>query len=73
MPQPTKDFIRTLAEANGLTIPEERLELVLRQYESFLRSLKELNTLQLPVEAEPTFVFGHHATPPPNIGRPREE
>jgi hypothetical protein len=72
MPQPTKDFIRALAEANGLTIPDERLDLVLRQYESLLRSLTELNKLQLPLEAEPAFVFGLHSTPAPNVGRPRE-
>jgi hypothetical protein len=70
--QPTRDFIRALAEANGLTIPDERLELVLRQYESLLRSLTELNKLQLPLEAEPAFVFGHHSTAAPSVGRPRE-
>lgn len=73
MPQPTKEFIRALAEANGLTIPEERLELVLRQYENLLRSVNELNSLQLALEAEPAFVFGHHSTPPPSTGRSREE
>ena len=57
MPQPTKELIRALAEANGLAIPEERLELVLRQYESFLRSLDQINTLPLPLEAEPAIVF----------------
>jgi hypothetical protein len=56
--QATREFVRALAEANGLTLPEERLDLVLRQYENFLRSLNELNTLPLPVEAEPAFVFG---------------
>ena len=58
MAQATREFIRALAEANGLTIPEERLDLVLRQYENFLRSLNELNSLPLPLEAEPAFVFG---------------
>jgi hypothetical protein len=71
--QPTKEFIRALAEASGLTIPEERLELVLRQYENLLRSVNELSTLQLPLEAEPAFVFGLHSTPPPSTPRPREE
>jgi Asp-tRNA(Asn)/Glu-tRNA(Gln) amidotransferase C subunit len=62
VPQPTKELIRTLAEANGLAIPEERLELVLRQYESFLRSLDQINTLPLPLEAEPAIIFGHPST-----------
>ena len=53
----TKEFIRTLAAANGLTIPEERLELVLRQYESFMRTLEEINLLPLPREAEPAIVY----------------
>ena len=73
MAQSTTDFIRTLAQANGLTIPEERLELVLQQYESFLRSLNELNTLELPLEAEPAFVFGHHLTVATDAARDRED
>jgi hypothetical protein len=57
VPQPTKELVRALAEANGLTIPEERVELVLRQYENLLRNLEAINSLPLPVEAEPAFVF----------------
>jgi hypothetical protein len=53
----TKDFIRALAAANGLTIPEERLDLVLREYESFQRTTAELNTLPLAREAEPAVIF----------------
>jgi hypothetical protein len=61
--QPTKELVRALAAANGLNIPEERLELVLRQYESFLRSLEEINSLPLAVEAEPAFVFSLPSQP----------
>jgi hypothetical protein len=53
----TKEFIRTLAAANGLTIPEERLEVVQRQYESYLRALDELQQLELPREMEPSIVY----------------
>jgi len=60
----TKEFIRTLAAANGLTIPEERLELVLRQYESFMRTLGEINSLPLPREAEPAIVYSLPQQPP---------
>ena len=49
MPQPTKELVRALAEANGLTIPEERVELVLRQYENLLRNLEAINSLPLTV------------------------
>lgn len=55
MQELTNESIRTLAAANGLTIPEQRLDLVRRQYEGFLRTLAELNTLPLPREAEPAF------------------
>ena len=53
----TKDFIRTLAAANGLTIPEERLEVVQRQYESYLRTLLEIQQLELEREMEPSILY----------------
>ena len=53
----TKEFIQKLARANGLEIPEERLEVVLRQYQSFLRTLERLESLPLPREADPATVF----------------
>jgi hypothetical protein len=52
-----RDTIRTLAQANGLTIPEERLDLVLRQYQAFLRTLEKLESVPLPREAEPATLF----------------
>ena len=64
MQQSTKDFIRTLAAANGIQIPEERLEPVLRQYDSFMRTLEEINSLPLPIESEPAFVFTLPLRPP---------
>jgi hypothetical protein len=62
--QPTKDFVRTLAAANGIQIPEERLELVVRQYDSFMRTLEQINSLPLPAESEPAFVFALPFRPP---------
>lgn len=53
----TKEFIRSLAAANGLTIPEERLDVVQRQYESFLRALEEIQQLELPRETEPSILY----------------
>jgi Asp-tRNA(Asn)/Glu-tRNA(Gln) amidotransferase C subunit len=53
----TREFIKTLAAANGLTIPEERLEVVQRQYESFLRTLAEIQQLELPRETEPSILY----------------
>ena len=53
----TKDFIRTLAAANGLTIPEERLDLVQRQYESYLRTLAGIEQLELPADTDPSILY----------------
>ena len=53
----TNDFIRTLAAVNGLTIPEERLDVVQRQYENFLRTLDEIQQLDLPRETEPSILY----------------
>ena len=53
----TRDFIRSLAAANGLTIPDERLDVVQRQYESFLRALEEIQQLELPRETEPSILY----------------
>ena len=49
----TPQLLKALATANGLTIPDERIPLVLREYESLLRALAELNQLPLPREVEP--------------------
>jgi Protein of unknown function (DUF4089) len=53
----TLDTIRTLASTNGLTIPEERLPLVLRQYQAFLSTLERLDALDFPIEIEPATTF----------------
>lgn len=49
----TGQFIRTLAAANGIMLPEERVELVRRQYERLMESVTLIDTLQIPTEAEP--------------------
>lgn len=67
----TTEFIRTLAAANGLEIPEDRLELVRRQYERFRRTLAEINALPLPRETEPaiTYALVPPSGPLPDGGR----
>lgn len=57
MQEVTKEFIRTLAAANGIAIPEARLALVRAQYQEFIRSLAEINTLPLPRETEPSITY----------------
>ena len=57
MPDVTREFIRTLAAANGFAIPEERLDLVRLQYQGFIRSLAEINALPLPRETEPSITY----------------
>jgi hypothetical protein len=63
-------MVRALAAANGLTIPEERLELVRRQYEGYLRTLEELDALEVPTETEPATVFTLPAQSAPPAIRP---
>jgi hypothetical protein len=53
----TRELIRALALINGLDLPEERLDVVLRQYQNYLRTLAGLDSLPLPREAEPAIVF----------------
>lgn len=56
MQEPTRELVRDLAAASGLTIPEERLDLVLRQYKEYLQTLRELASLELPRETEPAII-----------------
>ena len=53
----TKELLRTLALANGVNLPEERLDAVLRQYQNYLETLTRLDTLPLPREAEPEIIY----------------
>ncbi|HWP85224.1 MAG TPA: AtzG-like protein [Terriglobia bacterium] len=61
-----RDFIRNLAEANGLHIPEQRLDAVLRQYQSFLRSIERVDTVPLPRETEPALDYSLESIRPPS-------
>ena len=53
----TKETIKTLAQANGLPIPEERLERVLHQYQGFMRLIEQLDAYELKMDEEPQTVF----------------
>ncbi len=53
----TKETIQALAAANGLHLPENRLDRVLKQYQSFLRLTDRLNAYDLKMDAEPSTVF----------------
>jgi len=64
----TTQLVRTLAAANGIQIPEERLELVRAQYETFLKSLTEINSVTLARETEPAILFSLEPQAP---ARPR--
>ena len=63
----TTRLVRTLAAANGIEIPEERLEGVRAQYEAFLKSLVEINSVTLSRESEPAIAF---SLVPPSPVRP---
>jgi hypothetical protein len=58
----TGEFIKSLAAANGIDLPDERVELVRRQYESLMRSLTIINALPIPRETEPA--IGQSLAPP---------
>jgi hypothetical protein len=51
------EMIRALAEVNGIPIPEERLDLVLKQYQTYLELLSSLDAFMLSREAEPSVKF----------------
>ena len=53
MSQVSGAFITTLASANGIDLPEERVELVRREYENLMRSLAILDGLSIPGGTEP--------------------
>ena len=50
-------LIQTLAEANGISIPEDRLEVVRKQYQTYLDILHQLESFPLAQEAEPSLTF----------------
>ena len=52
-----RNYIQALAEANGLRIPDDRLDVVLRQYQNFLRTLEQIDSVPLPKETEPAITF----------------
>lgn len=52
-------YIQNLAEANGLKIPPERLAAVLRQYQSYLRTLEQMDAVALERETEPAITFSN--------------
>lgn len=53
----TKEVLQALAIANGLNLPDKRLDDVLRQYQAYLNLVSQLESLSLEREAEPAFVF----------------
>jgi hypothetical protein len=53
----TKQTIQSLAAANGLALPDGRLDRVLKQYQIYLRLVERLDAYPLPMESEPSTVF----------------
>ena len=71
-----RSTIKTLAEANGLSFPDDRLDQILRQYQGFLRTMAEIDTVEYPRETEPAITFSNtlpslrSATPGPPSNAP---
>ena len=57
MQEITREFIRALADANGIAIVEEQLEPVRKQYESFMRTMSEIDAVPLTPETDPATIF----------------
>ena len=51
--------IKALAEANGINFPDDRLDLILRQYQGFLRTLEEIDKATFARETEPAITFSN--------------
>ena len=49
----SKEMLKSLAAANGVELPDERLDAVLKQYKDYLNTLEKLDSLPLSREAEP--------------------
>ena len=67
-----KETIRTLALANGIHLPDTRLERVLKQYKNYLQLLARLDSFELKMDAEPATVF-RLAPDEPQPARPRQK
>ena len=57
-----RTFIKTLAQTNGLTIPEERLDIVLEQYQAFLENIERVDTVAVEKEVEPAIDYSLEST-----------
>jgi hypothetical protein len=53
----TKEMLKSLALANGVDIPEERLDAVLKQYQDYLKILAQFDSLPLARESEPEIIY----------------
>ena len=53
----SNEMIKLLALANGLNLPDSRLDSVRRQYESYLQQLERLDAFELDRGAEPATTF----------------
>jgi hypothetical protein len=68
MQKMTRDTLRALVVSNNLRVSDDRLDALLREYESLMRSLATLEALPLPREAEPANALSL-LSPSPSDGR----
>jgi hypothetical protein len=54
-----RSTIKALAEANGLSFPDDRLDLILRQYQGFLRTMEGIDKVEIARETEPAITFSN--------------
>ena len=63
MAEISKEMLKSLAAANGVDLPDVRLDAVLKQYQQYLKTLEELDSLPLSREAEPEINYSLRPQP----------
>jgi len=53
----TKEVLKSLAQLQGVDIPNERLDAVFKQYQSYIETLEQLDSLPLARESEPEITY----------------
>ena len=73
MAEITKEMLKSLAAANGVDLPNERLDAVLKQYQEYLKTLEKLDSLPLSREAEPEIIYSLRAERKRDSAQPQKE
>ena len=73
MAEVSKEMLKSLAAANGVDLPDARLDAVLKQYQQYLKTLEELDSLPLSREAEPEIKYSLRAERKRDSAQPQKK